>query len=333
MIYNKLDELSKNTPVLRSKYLSHDYNSNVYIKLEGASIHGSHKGRVAANILDVALATGAINEGTTIVESSSGNLSLALAAECANRKLKFLGVIDPKTSEMTRKVIKLLGGDVYVVQDADDFGSYLNARISFVKNYINENPNSYWTMQYYNENNPLSHKKTALEIYNDFESIGLNYLILPVGTGGLASGISREIHKFFPKLKIIGVDSIGSKNFGDVEAKRCIVGAGTSLGPTHILNSNLYKKLMVSDKLAIDMLHKVSKEEGCLLGGSTGLACAALINIKEELELDDNVLVISSDFGKKYLDTLYDPKWLQINGIMNVGEIPLDIDNHILSVK
>ena len=189
---------------------SHD----VFLKLEGFNVTGSIKIKTAIGLVE-ALERGGIakpNE-TVIVESSSGNLGLALSLVCAIKGYKFICVTDPNANHATIKGMELYGAKVTVVEERDPAGGYLGSRLKKVDQILESEPNAIWLNQYANIANKNVHaEQTANEIAREFDKV--DWVFVGAGTTGTLAGISERLRHVFPKIKVVAVEPVGSVTFG-----------------------------------------------------------------------------------------------------------------------
>ena len=281
----------------------------VYIKCEGLNICGSIKLRTATHILDHLENEGLVGPaGGQLVESSSGNLGVALSAICAARGYKFTCVTDPNSTLMSRRLIEAHGGEVIVVQKKDEKGSYLGTRLKFVKQLCRENPQLVWTNQYSSKQNWLAHYNgTAKDILSEFPN--LDWLFVGAGTTGTLMGCLRYFKENSPRTKIVAVDAEGSVTFGHPAKTRHIPGLGTSV-PPEICDQALVDRFSIVPEIeTVNMCCRLARKGYCF-GGSTGTVLAGIASWSDEISHEDKVVAISPDFGEKYVDSIYNPEWI-----------------------
>src|SRR5215510_1220279 len=203
---------------------------NLFAKLEYVNPVGSIKDRAAYWILKRAAERGEICDGTTVIESSSGNFASALAAFTRLVGLRFIPVIDPNISSTYESFLRRMCHTVVKVEERDDTGGFLKTRLQMVRQLCATVPHSFWTNQYGNLDAMEAHYElTAAEICADFDS--LDYVFLAVSTAGTIAGVSRRLKERYPKIRVIAVDSEGSVIFGGAPRKRHIPGIGSSIVP------------------------------------------------------------------------------------------------------
>lgn len=285
---------------------------NLYAKLEFQNPTGSMKDRSASYIIKKSLENGLINKDTTLIESSSGNFGISLAAYCKKYGLKFCCVVDPNISKTNEFLIRSLGARVIKVENLDDNGGYLLSRLEKVKELVQEIPNSYWVNQYANSYSAEAYQKTlARELCLSLEKI--DYVFVGVGSGGTITGVSRGVNEIFPQAKIIAVDTVGSVIFGGSPAKRRIPGIGSSIIPDLLKQAKIDDVIMVEESTAIIACRELLSGQGLFVGGSSGSVYSAAKKYFSEKssEKDLNAVVIFADKGERYMDTIYNDTWVE----------------------
>ncbi|MGE7890643.1 2,3-diaminopropionate biosynthesis protein SbnA [Bacillus cereus] len=303
----KVEPLISNTPLME---LNHN-DLNLYAKLELHNVTGSIKIRPAFYILKKAIQEGYVNSDSTIIESSSGNFALALATLCKYLNLKFIAVIDDNINDNTERLLNLLAFKVVKVTESDHTGGYLLNRLKKVQELRSTIINSFWTNQYGNENNFLSHYHgIGKEIADRFEE--LHYAFIGVGSGGTIAGTSRKLKEKFPDIKIIAVDSEGSVIFGTSPKKRHISGLGSSIKPDMLKYALIDEVIHVSEVNTTSGCKKLLEENFIFGGGSSGTVYFAINEYFREKNLKErpNVIFICPDGGWPYIPTVYNIDWI-----------------------
>lgn len=309
MIINKLYEIA--SPSIFYKLEDFYRLKNVYIKLEGLNIASSIKLKTALHLINsLELTQGISPIKNTIIESSSGNLGIALSIVCKSKGYKFICVTDPNLSLQAQEYIKLYGGQLIKINRKDKNGGYLGTRIDLIKKLIKKDPTLIWTNQYSSLFNIDAHyKTTAQEIYQQFPN--LDYLFIGAGTTGTLVGCAKYFKKYSPLTKIIAVDAKGSVTFGFKSSTRYIPGIGMSRRPDIFSPDNIYDIILVDETNTIEMCHYMLQKYGLLLGGSSGSVMYAIKEYTQKLTCkNSSIVVISADFGDKYIPTLYDNLWI-----------------------
>jgi N-(2-amino-2-carboxyethyl)-L-glutamate synthase len=286
---------------------SHD----VFLKLEGFSITGSIKIKTAMGLIEDLEQRGLARPNqTVIVESSSGNLGLALSLVCAIKGYEFICVTDPNANRATIRGIELYGAKVIVVNDRDPAGGFLGSRLKKIDQILRSEPNAVWLNQYANIANRNVHaEQTANEIAREFNKV--DWVFVGTGTTGTFAGISERLRHEFPTIKIIAVEPAGSVTFGGVPGKRNIPGIGTSVRPKLADLADPDKVVTVDEEKTVEACLSFVRDYHLLVGGSTGTVLAAVQQLVPEFTSGDTIVAISPDLGEKYLDTVYDPAWVE----------------------
>ncbi len=188
-------------------------------------------------------------------------------------------------------------------------GGFLAARLERVKQLLQEIPNSFWTNQYANPNNPMAHYKTMDEIMGALEG-KVDYLFVATSTCGTIMGCADYILNNGLSTKVVAVDADGSVLFGGEQKKRLIPGHGAGV-PSNFLNvDKIWDHIAVTDIDCIKGCWLLLKKEGILCGGSTGGVVIAIEEYMKKIPRNSNCVFLLSDRGERYLDTIYNKKWL-----------------------
>lgn len=300
MIINNLNDFLQIQPTV---YNYKKFGYDVYISLEGLSISRSIKFKTAVNIINqLELLYGVDNlKKKSIIESSSGNLAMALAQICKERKYNLTIVVDPLISPSVLKYLELYKVNIIKVTKKDKNQGYLLSRIEKIKelllfgDYI-------WTNQYECPANIEAHYKyTAEALYKIMPNP--EFLFLGAGTCGTLTGVSSFYKKYSPETKIIAVDVEGSVIFGKEPKTRIIPGMGAGKVPENLNLQYIDEIIWITEKQTINMIAKLLDDTGILFGGSTGTVMAAISNYFNDSKiLPKQVLTISPDFGDKYIE-------------------------------
>lgn len=285
--------------------------SNVFIKLEGLNIAGSIKLKTAIYLVNGLEETIGISpQKNTIIESSSGNLGIALSIVCKSKGYKFICVTDPNTSLKAEQYMQLYGAKIIKVTTKDKNGGYLGTRIDNIKELLARDPDLIWTNQYSSKFNIEAHyNTTAKEILDQFPQ--LQYLFIGAGTTGTLAGCAQYFKKYSPNTKVIAIDTYGSVTFGYKASPRFIPGLGTSHKPAISSTDNIHKVLLVKEQNAVFMCNYLLKNFGLFLGGSSGSVLYAIRQYLSNIKGDPNIVAISPDFGDKYVQTIYNTEWVK----------------------
>jgi cysteine synthase A len=301
------------TPLVELKRVFADRDFRLFAKLEGLNPGGSTKDRPAKSIIEHGIESGRINSDTVVVESSSGNMGVGLAQICAVYKLRFICVVDPKTTAQNLRLLKVYGAEISRVEEPDPVtGEFLQARIDRVKSLLELTGNSFWPDQYSNLYNPRSHHGTMREIVTELKG-KVDYLFCATSTCGTMRGCAEYLKANDLKTKIIAVDAKGSIIFGGVKSKRLIPGHGAAVLPK-LFQPNLADECIhVSDSDCVVGCHRLVHDEGILAGGSSGAVLMAIEYAKHDIPPGSNCVAIFPDRGERYLDTIYSEDWVNQN--------------------
>lgn len=290
-------------------------NFTVNLKLEGLSITGSIKVKSALHMLNEMERSGRLRPGMSVIESSSGNLGLALSMICASKGYKFVCITDPNISSQTANMIRAYGSELIIVKDRDANGGYLGTRIGLIKSMLKKDANLVWINQYENETNIDAHyKMTGAEILKQFPKP--DYVFIGAGTTGTLGGVSKYLREHSPNTIIIAVDSVGSVTFDNPPGRRHIPGLGTSAPPYIRKFSSFDNLLMIKEIDAIRMCHGLARK-GLLLGGSSGTVLCGVKQYANLIPEQSCVVAISPDMGDRYIDTIYSTNWVKERFNMN----------------
>jgi 2,3-diaminopropionate biosynthesis protein SbnA len=284
---------------------------DVFLKLEGFNVTGSIKVKTAIGLIaDLERRGLAKPNETTIVESSSGNLGIALSLVCAIKGYKFICVTDANATRANIRGMELYGAKVIVVDVRDPDGGFLQTRFKTIDNILQTVPNSIWVNQYENIANKNVHaEQTANEIAREFEKV--DWIFVGAGTTGTLAGVSERLRVAFPQVKIVGVEPAGSVTFGGKPGKRNIPGIGTSVRPKLADLANPDRVVAIKEEKTVETCLSFVRDHHLLVGGSTGTVLAAVQQLASEFKPGETIVAISADLGDKYLDTVYDPAWVE----------------------
>ena len=284
---------------------------DVFLKLEGFNISGSIKVKTAIGLIEDLEQRGVAKpHETVIVESSSGNLGIALSIVCAIKGYKFICVTDSNATRANIRGMELYGAEVRVVEDRDSGGGFLASRFKIINRILQSEPNAVWLNQYDNIANKKVHaEQTANEIASEFDKV--DWIFVGAGTTGTLAGISERLRNAFPKIKVVAVEPVGSVTFGGAPGKRNIPGIGTSLRPKLADLANPDLVIAIDEQKTIETCLSFVRDYHLLVGGSTGTVLAAVQKLAPEFEPGDTIVAISADLGEKYLDTIYDAAWVE----------------------
>jgi cysteine synthase A len=284
----------------------------LFLKVEGFNFAGSIKLKAANAMLSAAERSGTLRPDSILIESSSGNLGVALSMMAASRHHRFVCVIDPHCNTSTRRLIEALGGEVRIVTRPDPNGSFLTARINYVRALCTNDSRYVWLNQYANPNNWHAHyDTTAPAIAESFPQ--LDVLFVGAGTTGTLMGCARYFRARHSDIRVIAVDPLGSVAFGGPSSLRRIPGLGTSIRPPLLDESLVDDVIRVNEVDTIRTCHELARH-GFLFGGSTGTVVSGAQRwLAEHGGPELTAVAIAPDLGERYLETIYRVGWLDDN--------------------
>lgn len=310
MIHESVVSCVGQTPLVRLSRLFPQPGLDIIAKLEFLNPGGSVKDRPARFIVEKGLQDGTINSQTHLIESTSGNLGIALAMIARVYKLQFTCVVDPKISPTNLQILRQLGANIDMVKEPDDQGGYLKTRIARVQELVKIIPDSLWINQYANHLNWQAHYNgIGGEIIADLDG-GLDCVVVAVSTTGTILGVARRLREKFPNLRVIAVDAVGSVIFGAPPSKRELPGIGSSRVPELLNRAEIDEITYVDDWESMQGCRDLVTHEGIFAGGSSGSVVAAIKKLLPTFPKSYRVLTLFPDRGERYLDLVYNDAWV-----------------------
>lgn len=311
-------DLIGNTPMVQLPRVGAGLPCPVVAKLETTNPGGSSKDRPAVTMIDEAEKAGLLKPGGTIVEPTSGNTGVGLAIVAAQRGYKCVFVMTDKVSSEKVSLLEAYGARVVVCPAAvapDDPRSYY----STAERLVNEVPDAYRPDQYHNQANPQAHyDSTGPEIWQQTRG-RVTHFVAGAGTGGTITGVGRFLKEQSPTVQIIVADPANSVYSGGDGRPYLVEGVGEDFWPDTYDPEVVDSTIAISDADSFAMAHRVTKEEGILIGGSGGTAVAAALRVAEGLTADDLVVVLIPDSGRGYLSKVFDKNWMITMGFTDQG--------------
>lgn len=286
------------------------FGHSLFLKCEGFNFAGSIKLKAATEIVEDAERDGILTPESILVESSSGNLGVALSMIAASKGYRFLCVTDARVNLSNRMMMEALGSQVHVIAEQEANGGFLGARLDYVRALCASDDRYVWLSQYTNPSNWKAHyRTTAPEIARQFPR--LDVLFVGAGTTGTLMGCARYFRRWHRRVRIIAVDSVGSVSFGGSPGRRMIPGLGTSMRPPLLDESYVDEVIRVEEADTIRACHRLARR-GFLFGGSTGTVISAATDWMTRHDARElTAVAIGPDLGERYLDTIYQTNWLQ----------------------
>lgn len=299
------------TPLIRLRRLFEGEPFEVYGKLEWMNPGGSAKDRPALYMIREAIRRGEITKDTVVIESSSGNLAISLAQLCRYLGLRFICVIDPRTTEQHKQIIRSFHGEIDLVTEPDAAtGEFLPARIRRVGELLRQIPKAYWTNQYGNPDNSLAHAETTMREIG--ERLGpIDYLFCGVSSCGTIRGCMEYIRGRQWSTRIVAVDAAGSVIFGGAKGPRRFPGLGAGLTPGLYRQDIADDVVYVTDSDCVRGCRELVRHESILAGASSGGVVAAIRAMSGRIAKGAVCVAILPDRGERYLGTVYNDDWVR----------------------
>ncbi|PUB32131.1 cysteine synthase [Promicromonospora sp. AC04] len=300
-IYDDATKLIGNTPLVKLNRLTEGLEATVLGKLEFYNPANSVKDRIGVSIIDAAEASGELKEGGTIVEGTSGNTGIALAWVGAARGYKVVLAMPETMSKERRALLRAYGAELVLTPGSEG----MKGAVAAAEKIAQERPGAILARQFANEANPAIHRKTtAEEIWADTDG-NVDILVAGIGTGGTITGVGQVLKERNSNIKVIAVEPEESPILnGGAPGPHKIQGIGANFVP-EILDTKVYDEVIdVNLATAIDAARRSAKEEGLLVGTSSGAALAAALEVAKRPEnAGKTIVVIIPDFGERYLST------------------------------
>ena len=297
-IYHNVTELIGNTPVVRLSRIVPEDAADIYVKLEMFNPSRSVKDRAAYNLIHMAEENGFIRPGDTIIEPTSGNTGIGLAMNAAAKGYKAILIMPDNMSKERINLLKAYGAEVVLTPAAERMPGAIAKALELQQ----QIPGSFIPQQFENKANPDIHRTTtAVEIYKQMNG-ELDAFVATAGTGGTITGTGETLREKLPDLYIAVVEPKGSPVLsGGTPGPHKLVGTSPGFIPKN-LNTEIYNEIIqIADEDAIETMRKLAKEEGILVGPSSGASVFAAITLAKKLGVGKKVLCIAPDTGERYL--------------------------------
>jgi cysteine synthase A len=299
MIYDNILDTIGRTPIVKLHRLAPAHVS-IYVKIEAFNPAGSVKDRLALAIILDAEQRGTLKPGQTVVEATSGNTGVALAAVCAARGYPFVAVMSDTFSLERRKLIRAYGGKVVLTPGAARGTGMVEKAAELAKQHG-------WFLadQFENPANPAYHRQTtAAEVLGDFAGRRLDYFVSGWGTGGTLTGVGEVLKVARPQVKVIGAEPAGASLLGGKEWQPHKIQGWTPDFVPAVLNAMVVDRIVtVDDVVARDTARELARREGIFTGLSSGGTLAAALEVAKDAPAGSVLLAMLPDTGERYLST------------------------------
>jgi cystathionine beta-synthase len=303
------------TPLVRLRRVIDGSAPLVLAKVEYVNPGGSVKDRPAVAMLLEAEERGLLRPGSTIVEATSGNTGTGLAMAAAIRGYRCILVMPDKMSKEKIDLLRAYGAEVVVTPTAvasDSPESYYNVATRLVA----EIPGAFMPNQWHNHSNPEAHyRTTGPEIWEQTGG-AVTHFVSGIGTGGTISGTARFLKERNPAIHVVGADPEGSIYSGDTPKSYAVEGIGMSYLPETVDMRVIDEMVRVSDRESFLMARRIAREEGLLVGGSSGTAVVAAAKLARKLPAEAVVVVMMPDSGRGYMSKIFNDEWMVANGFL-----------------
>ncbi len=301
MIYTSMHTLVGQTPMLHLT-CENEASADIYVKLEYFNPAGSIKDRIALAMIEKAEKDGLLHAGMTLIEATSGNTGIGLAAMAAAKGYRLIIVMPETMSVERQKIIVAYGANLVLTDGAKG----MRGAISVAETLVSENPDYYMLRQFENEANPLIHEvTTAQEILQDFTDDNIDAFVAGVGTGGTITGVGRVLKDKYPELLLVAVEPQDSPVLSGGEAgPHKIQGIGAGFIPKILERTLIDIVIPVSHEDAFSCSKYMAETYGVLLGGSSGAAIQGAFQVAKRLGKGKKIVVIAPDNGERYLSTI-----------------------------
>ena len=285
----------------------------IELKLESDNRWGSIKDRTAMALVK-SVARQMEHRDAVLVESTSGNLGVALAEIASALDRRFIAVVDPNISPVLAARLTDTGAELDYVSQPDQQGGFLDARLRRVAELLRQMPEAVWTNQYHNPANPMAHYRgTAPQLLRQAPDV--DAVFVAVSTGGTLTGVSRYLRLHRPHARVIAVDVPASRIFGEPTGRRLLTGIGASRPSEFLRPGDWDDVVLVDDDDAIAVCHALKCRTGWELGGSSGAVVAACLQYLRHHPHLQAPVCVCADGGTSYRATLYDDDWLAERGL------------------
>ncbi len=309
------------TPLVRLHAVTRGLKTTVLAKLEMLNPGGSVKDRIGIRMIEAAEREGKLRPGGTIVEPTSGNTGHGLAIAAAIRGYKCIFVMPDKMSQEKISLLRAYGAEVVICPTAVE-PEHPESYYRVADRLAQEIPGAFQPNQYWNPENPKAHEETTgPEIWAQTDGT-VDVFVAGIGTGGTISGVGRYLKRMNPDVQIVGADPEGSVYSGDTPRPYLVEGIGEDFWPGTYDRDVVDRVIRVSDRHSFLMARAVTQREGILVGGSSGTAVFAALQVARELDDGSKtIVVLLPDTGRQYLSKFFADTWMRQYGFLEAPEV------------
>jgi cystathionine beta-synthase len=321
MVLESILQAIGKTPLVKLNRMGAQLRCNMYAKCEFLNPGGSLKDRIGWSMVEAAEREGRIHPGDTLIEPTSGNTGIGIALAGAVRGYRVIITMPEKMSREKQVVLEALGAEIVRTPTEAAFDSP-ESHISVARRLQSELPNAHILDQYSNPNNPLVHEQqTGQEILDDLGG-KVDMIVMGAGTGGSITGVARRLKAANPNCLIIGADPVGSILAGgnDVGTYR-VEGIGYDFVPDVLDRTLVDEWVKTTDQPSFLLARRLIREEGLLVGGSSGSAMFAALQTAPRLKEGQNCVVVLPDGVRNYMTKFVDDKWMRDNGFFQTPTV------------
>jgi cystathionine beta-synthase len=304
-----------NTPLVRLRSVTRGLRPTMLAKLEMLNPGGSVKDRIGIKMIEAAERQGLLKPGGTIVEPTSGNTGHGLAIAAAIKGYKCIFVMPDKMSQEKISLLRAYGAEVIVTPTAvapESPESYYRV----AERLAAEIPGGFQPNQYFNPENPKAHyDATGPEIWEQTDG-KIDVFVAGIGTGGTISGVGKYLKERNPSIVVVGADPEGSVFSGDTPRPYLVEGIGEDFWPATFDPSVVDRYVRVKDRDSFRTARAITRREGILVGGSSGTAVFAALEVARDFGEETTMVVLLPDSGRQYLSKLYSDSWMLQHGML-----------------
>lgn len=300
------------SPTVKLQRIFADTGIEVFAKLDLLQLSGSTKERTAYSLIESLLESGRLAAGGMIVESTSGNLGIALARQSVVRGINFVAVVDENANRSAIEIMRAYGANIDVVPTPTD-GNMLAARRARVQQLLSEHPGSVTTNQYGSPDNPDAHFTTTMPEFMEATDGRLDMLFVAASTTGTLLGCQRYLRQHHQDTTLVAVDAVGSVLFGGEAGRRRFPGLGAGIIPELALQAEPDLVCRIEEIDMVRGCRKLAKREGILAGASTGAIVAAMEQQLPGIKAGSRIGLLVHDSGVPYMHTVYNDDWVRHN--------------------